>query len=114
MLFRIQDRLLRSLFPLKPLARPLLWLGILSIPALFGVAIVRPQTTTLTLFIGLVSGLTLLLFAILVALSRAEAAPKAGLGNRLKRFWEALVFWSWVGCLLLVLGLALKIFSFSG
>lgn len=113
MLFRIQDRLLRSLYPIKPAARWLLWLGILAFPALFGVAILRPETDNGTLFIGLVSGLAILLFGILVSLSRPQAAPKSGFGNRLHRFWEALVFWGWLGCLVLVLSLALKIVSFS-
>lgn len=114
MLFRLQDRLLRGLYPVKPAAAWLLWLGIVSFPALFGVAILRPETDNGSLFIGLVSGLGILLFGILLSLSRPQAAPKSGFGNRLNRFWEALVFWSWLGCLLLVAGLAFKIVSFNG
>jgi len=113
MLFRFQDRLLRSLYPIKPAAGWLLGLGILSLPALLGIAVFRPQTETDVLFIGLVCGLGIVLFGILVSMSRAEAAPKDGLGNRLRRFWEGLVFWCWLGCLVLVISLALKIVSFS-
>ena len=113
MLFRFQDRLLRTLYPVKPAAGWLLWLGILSFPALLGVAIFQPQTDTNLLFVGLVCGMSIVLFGILVSMSRPQAAPKAGLGNRLKRFWEGLVFWGWLGCLVLVVSLALKIISFS-
>lgn len=114
MLFRLQDRLLRHLHPLRPAAMPLLWLGIASFPALIGLAALRPETDTNTLFIGWVGGLTVLLFAILISLSRPEAAPKSGLGNRLKRVWEALVFWGWLVCLLVVASLAIKIISLGG
>lgn len=113
MLFRFQDRLLRALYPLKPLANTMLWLGVLSVPLCFGFAIFRPHTSTASLFIGFVAGLGLVLFGILVSLARPVAAPKSGLRNRLKRFWEAVVFWGWIGCLLVVVSLALKIFSFS-
>ncbi|PTY37562.1 hypothetical protein BGP77_13780 [Saccharospirillum sp. MSK14-1] len=113
MLFRFQDRLLRTLYPVRPAAGWLLWLGILSFPALFAVAVFRPQTDTGLLFIGLVCGLSVVLFGILVSMSRPEAAPKQGLSNRLRRFWEGLVFWGWLACLVLVASLAMKIVSFS-
>ncbi|MFG1495785.1 hypothetical protein ABMA57_04050 [Saccharospirillum sp. HFRX-1] len=113
MLFRFQDRLLRTLYPVKPAAGWLLGLGILCFPVLLGVAVWRPQTDTGLLFIALVCGLSVVLFGILVSMSRPQAAPKAGLGNRLRRFWEGLVFWCWLGCLVLVISLALKIVSFS-
>ncbi|WP_108126625.1 hypothetical protein [Saccharospirillum mangrovi] len=114
MLFRFQDRLLRVLYPMKPLANHLLWLGVVVFPLCFAFALVRPQTSTTSLFLGFVFGLGLVLFGILVSLTRPEALPNTGVRNRLKRFWEALVFWGWVGCLGTVVSLGLKVFSFAG
>ncbi len=113
MLLRLQDRTLRLLHPLRALTWPALILGALSFPAMIAVAIVRPDLSGEQLFIGWVAGLGVLLLGILLSISRAEAAPKRGVRNRLNRMWETLVFWAWLVCLVAFLSLAVKLISFS-
>lgn len=113
-MLRLQHQVLRLFHPLRPLAWPLLILGALSFPALIALAVAKPDLRGDQLFIGWVAGLAVLLMGILVSISRAEAPPRQGLGNQVKRIWETLVFWAWLLCLVAFLSLAVKILTFQG
>lgn len=114
MLFRLQDRLLCGLYPIRRAAWPLLGLGTLSFPAMVGLAVVLPEMDADYLFIGWVTGLALVLLGILTSMSRPEALPKKGVRNHLARLWETLVFWLWLVCLAVFASLAIKILTFTG
>lgn len=113
MLFKIQDALLRTLYPIRKLAWPLLAVGALSFPGMIGLAVVLPDIRADVLYIGWVAGLAILMLGILVAMSRREPPPKRGLVNRVSRLWESVVFLLWIGCLAVFLSLAVKIITFS-
>ncbi|GGX48362.1 hypothetical protein [Saccharospirillum salsuginis] len=114
MLMRLQHRVLKLFHPLRFLTWPLLILGTLSFPAMIAVAVAFPDLRGDQLFTGWVAGLGLLLMGILLAISRPEGPSNEGLGNKLRLFWETLVFWAWLVCLVAFLSLAVKIITFSG